>query len=204
MINTYFQGLILGAGLIIAIGAQNAFVLSQGVRRKYNRIIPLICSTSDAVLISIGVLGVGNLMASNAVLSLSATIGGAAFLGWYGFRSFRSFLKPGKMDQKDDGPQNLKSAVLFTLAVTLLNPHVYIDTILLLGGISSQYKGSGKYLFGAGAISASFLWFFTLSLGGRFLTPFFKNPKAWKIMDLLITGIMLFMAVKLLLNLWNQ
>lgn len=203
MTSSYIQGFLLGAGLIIAIGAQNAFVLTQGVRGKYNRIIPLICSLSDAILISIGVLGVGNLMASNAILSITASIGGALFLGWYGLKSFISFLKKGKLDENGEGPQTLKAAVLFTLAVTLLNPHVYIDTILLLGGISSQYDGIGKYAFGAGAVTASFTWFFSLSLGGRFLSPVFRNPKAWKVMDLAITLIMWFMAWKLLVGLFE-
>lgn len=197
MIHAYFEGLALGAGLIIAIGAQNAFVLTQGVRRRYNLIIPLICSTSDAILISIGVLGTGNLLASNYVLSAAASLGGAVFLGWYGLKSFLSFLKTGSLDREKDGPQSLKAAVLFTLAVTLLNPHVYIDTILLIGGISSGYEGSLKYLFGAGAVSASVLWFFSLSLGGRFLTPLFSSTKAWKVLDLLVTAIMWFMAGKL-------
>lgn len=199
MISAYIQGFLLGAGLIIAIGAQNAFVLSQGVRGQYNRIIPLICSLSDAILISIGVLGVGNLMASNEILSITASIGGALFLSWYGLKSFLSFLKKERLDHKKEGPQSLKAAILFTLAVTLLNPHVYIDTILLLGGISSQYAGTVKYAFGAGAVSASFAWFFSLSLGGRFLSPLFKNPKAWKVLDLVVAGIMWFMAWKLLI-----
>lgn len=200
MINAYSQGLVLGLGLIIAIGAQNAFVLTQGVRKKYNLIIPFICSLSDAVLISIGVLGTGNLLASNRILEIAASAGGALFLTWYGYRSFRSFLNPGKMDQSGEGPQNLKAAVLFTLAVTLLNPHVYIDTILLIGGISSSYYGKLKYGFGAGAISASIIWFFSLSLGGRILSPLFSKPFAWKILDLFVTAIMWVMAGKLIIG----
>jgi len=202
MIGIYFKGLALGAGLIIAIGAQNAFVLTQGVRKKYNIIIPFICSLSDAVLISVGVLGVGRILASNQLVSTITSAGGAFFLGWYGFRSFRSFLNPEALDANEEGPQSLKAAVLFTLAVTLLNPHVYIDTILLLGGISSQFEGSHRYAFGAGAVTASFLWFFTLSLGGRILSPVFNNPKAWKVLDLLIAGIMWFIAFSLIRKLF--
>jgi len=198
MLGIYFKGLALGASLIIAIGAQNAFVLSQGVRKKYNIIIPFICSLSDAILISVGVLGVGQILASNQLVSNIASIGGALFLGWYGYKSFRSFLKPGTLDESEEGPQTLKAAVLFTLAVTLLNPHVYIDTILLLGSISSQFEGNGKYAFGAGAVTASFLWFFSLSLGGKLLSPVFKNPLAWKILDLIITLIMWFIAFSLI------
>jgi L-lysine exporter family protein LysE/ArgO len=201
MLGIYLKGLALGASLIMAIGAQNAFVLSQGVRKKYIIIIPLICSTSDAVLISIGVLGVGQILATNEMVSNIASVGGALFLGWYGIKSFKSFLNPGHMDESHEGPQSLKAAVLFTLAVTLLNPHVYIDTILLLGGISSQFEGNGRYAFGAGAVTASFLWFFSLSLGGRILSPVFKNPLAWKILDLLIAGIMWFIAFTLIKDL---
>jgi L-lysine exporter family protein LysE/ArgO len=197
MLGIYLKGLALGASLIIAIGAQNAFVLSQGVRKKYNIIIPLICSISDAVLISVGVFGVGQILATQALISNVASIGGALFLSWYGIKSFRSFLQPGTMDKNDEGPQSFKSAVLFTLAITLLNPHVYIDTILLLGGISSQFEGNGKFIFGSGAISASFIWFFSLSLGAKFLSPIFKKPIAWKILDLMIALIMWYIAFTL-------
>ncbi len=204
MFAIYLKGLALGASLIMAIGAQNAFVLSQGVRRKYNIIIPLICSTSDAILISVGILGVGELLASNQIVSQMASAGGALFLGWYGFKSFKLFLKPGVLDESGEGPQSLKAAVLITLAVTLLNPHVYIDTILLLGSISLQFEGNGRYAFGAGAVSASFLWFFSLSLGGKILSPVFKNPMAWKVLDLLITMIMWFIAFNLVKSLLNH
>ena len=202
MVGIFFSGLALGASLIIAIGAQNAFVLSQGVRRRFNFIIPLICSVSDAVLISIGVLGVGSVIASQPVLSTVMTIGGALFLFWYGFRSFRLFLKPKGMEDDVQGPNSLKAAVMTTLALTLLNPHVYLDTIVLLGSISSQYEGNGRLVFGAGAVSASFLWFFALSLGGRILSPIFKKPLAWRIMDICITVVMWSIAASLVVSLF--
>ncbi len=198
MIWIYFKGLALGASLIIAIGAQNAFVLSQGVRKRYNIIIPLICAVCDGILISIGVLGVGSIMASNPLVSKITAIGGALFLGYYGYRSFKSFLKSEVLEEDNKGPSDLKSAVLVTLAVTLLNPHVYLDTILLLGGISSQYENHGRIFFGAGAISASFIWFFSLSFGGRLLSGFFKKPRAWKILDLSIALVMWFIAFSLI------
>ena len=199
----YLKGLLLGAGLIMAIGAQNAFVLSQGVRRRYYIIIPLICSLSDIVLISIGIMGVGNLLASSPIISGSASLGGALFLTWYGFRSFKAFLNKETLNEvNDEGPKTVKGAVLMTLAVTLLNPHVYIDTILLLGGISSQFEEWGKYIFGLGAATASLLWFFLLSLGGRALSPLFKNPLAWKVLDFMIALIMWFMAFTLIKGLF--
>ncbi|MDC7220461.1 MAG: LysE/ArgO family amino acid transporter [Spirochaetales bacterium] len=194
---SYFTGLALGAGLIIAIGAQNAFVLSQGVRRRYHIIIPLLCSISDALLIAAGVLGVGEFLSSKPIYTIIGSAGGALFLTWFGIRSFRSFLSTEKLEEESDGPQTLKGAILFTLAVTWLNPHVYIDTVLLLGGISSGFAGSDKLYFGAGAATASMVWFFSLSLGGRLLSPLFKNPKAWKILDLAVALIMWFIAFTL-------
>lgn len=200
MVAIYFQGFLLGASLIIAIGAQNAFVLTQGVRKKYNTIVPLICSLSDSFLISIGILGIGNIMAANAMLSLVASLLGASFLSWYGFKSFHSLLETKEMKQSSEGPQTLRSAVAYTLAVTLLNPHVYIDTILLIGGISSSFEGNLKYIFGLGTITASWLWFFSLSLAGRTLSPLFSNPKAWRVLDVLITLVMWSMAAKLVMG----
>ena len=120
MTAVYGQGMALGASLIIAIGAQNAFVLSQGVRKQHTFIIPLICSIIDAVLISAGVLGVGALLSSSEILTGAASIGGAAFLLWYGFRSFRASLSRETMEEDRSGPADLKAAVLFTLAVSLL------------------------------------------------------------------------------------
>ncbi|MDC7224079.1 MAG: LysE/ArgO family amino acid transporter [Spirochaetales bacterium] len=194
----YFTGLALGASLIIAIGAQNAFVLTQGVRRRYHRIIPLICSLCDALLIAAGVMGVGRFLSSRPLLSAVGSGGGALFLLWYGVRSFRSFLSTESLEERGDGPESLKEAVLFTLAVTWLNPHVYIDTILLLGGISSGIAGRAKTLFAVGAATASCSWFFSLSLGGRLLSPLFKNPRAWKILDLLVSLIMFAVALSLI------
>jgi len=193
-----FKGFATGAGLIIAIGAQNAFVLSQGVRRKYSLIIPLICSLSDAILISAGVLGLGGLFAGSPVLVKWASWGGAVFLTFYGLRSLISAFKSGTMSAEDAGPGTLKAAVLTTLAVTLLNPHVYLDTVVLLGSISSSFPGSGRYLFGIGAVSASFCWFFLLSLAGKKLAPLFRNPVSWRIMDLGITLVMWSIAFTLI------
>ncbi len=198
MTAVYGQGMALGASLIIAIGAQNAFVLSQGVRKQHTFIIPLICSIIDAVLISAGVLGVGALLSSSEVLTDAASIGGAAFLLWYGFRSFRASLSRETMEEDRSGPKDLRAAVLFTLAVSLLNPHVYLDTMVLIGSISVQYEEAARLWFGLGAITASFIWFFSLSLGGRLLAPVFRNPKAWKLLDIGIGIIMWVIAFSLI------
>ena len=193
----YLQGLAAGAGLIIAIGAQNAFVLSQGIRGRFNFITPLICSLSDAVLISAGVLGVGGFFSVNPGLIKWASWGGASFLTYYGLRSLVSAFSKNELSAENSGPATLGSAVLATLAVTLLNPHVYLDTIVLLGSISSSFPGYGRYFFGAGAVTASFLWFFILSFGGRKLSPFFKNPRSWKVLDILIAAVMFLIAFSL-------
>lgn len=182
----FFQGIGIGGGLIIAIGAQNAFVLSQGVRRNFPLQTALVCSLCDASLILIGVSGVGALVASNPLLSQLASWLGAVFLLCYGYRSFRSALKGGNLETVTVAIPSRRKLLLATLALTFLNPHVYLDTIVLVGGISGQLGQSERYLFGAGAISASILWFFSLSLGAGFLAPLFRKPAAWRGLDLLV------------------
>lgn len=200
MLLTFFKGLGTGAGLIIAIGAQNAFVLSQGVRKNHILTIALICSLCDMLLISIGVSGIGTLVAKNEQLRQIATIGGAVFLFWYGCRSFLSAWKGGSMETEEDSLKTLKGVIIATLAVTFLNPHIYLDTVVLMGSISSNFEGTGRYIFGAGAISASFIWFFSLSFGGRALAPLFEKPAAWRFLDTLIGLIMWAIALSLVLS----
>ncbi len=183
MLLTFLKGFGTGGGLIVAIGAQNAFVLSQGVRKNHVLAIVLICSFCDMILISIGVSGAGSLIAASSQLTSIATIGGAAFLFIYGLRSFLSAYKGGHLETNGSDFGSLKGAVLATLAVTFLNPHLYLDTIVLMGSISSGFAETTRYLFGAGAISASFVWFFSLGFGGTVLAPLFKKPVAWKILD---------------------
>jgi len=190
MLLTFLTGMGTGGGLIIAIGAQNAFVLSQGVRKNHVIVIPLICAVCDAVLVAIGVAGFGTFVASSPVLSRVAGIGGGLFLFCYGIGSFRSAFKGQKLSSDQKGETSLKAAVLTTLAVTLLNPHVYIDTILLLGSIAGQFQNPGHLVFGAGAATASFVWFFALSLGARLLAPLFKKQLSWRILDTLVGIIM--------------
>lgn len=159
MIDPYLTGLGVGAGLIIAIGAQNAFVLSQGIRRTSLLIVPLVCSLSDALLITLGIAGVGTLLSINPIVLKFATAGGALFLIWYGLRSFQSFLKKGRLEEQETLRMELGEMVAYTLAVIFLNPHVYLDTMLFVGSISTQFYDGGRIYFVAGAVSASFLWF---------------------------------------------
>lgn len=203
MLSTFFKGFGIGSGLIIAIGAQNAFVLSQGVKKSHILLIPMICAICDALLIFLGVTGTGTLMASNKTLSLIAGIGGAAFLFFYGIKSFGSAFRGGSLAANPKTETSLKTAVLTTLAVTLLNPHVYLDTVILLGSISSQFKPPGHLFFGAGAAMASFLWFFSLSLGGRMLAPLFAKELSWRILDTLVGMTMWTIALSVLNNLFS-
>ena len=198
MLLTFLKGFGTGGGLIIAIGAQNAFVLSQGVKKHHYIIIPLICATCDALLIGIGVTGVGSMIAASRPLALGAGIGGALFLLFYGLRSFVSAIRGGALKEGGDSPGSFKNAVAATLAVTLLNPHVYLDTVILLGSLAGQFQPPGHLVFGAGAALASFIWFFSLSLGGKLLAPLFTREWSWRILDSLVGMVMWAIALSII------
>jgi L-lysine exporter family protein LysE/ArgO len=182
----FIQGFGVGGGLIVAIGAQNAFVLTQGVRRNHHLAVAAVCALCDAVLIAFGVTGVGTLVASNPTLAVFAAWGGAAFLSWYGLSSFMSLVRGGSLEQGQEAGKTLRHTLILTLAVTLLNPHVYLDTIVLMGAISGQLPAAERYLFGFGAATASIIWFFSLSLGGQMLAPIFSRQITWRILDGLV------------------
>ena len=200
MITPFLQGFGTGGGLIVAIGAQNAFVLSQGVRRNHHFIIALICIVCDAVFITAGVAGFGTAVSTNPTLYQWVTWGGAGFLFFYGFGSLRSALRGGSMDISDQRVRTLKAAIITTLAVTLLNPHFYLDTVILLGSVSSQFHGESRLYFWVGAVSASTLWFISLSLGGQMLAPLFKKQISWRILDSLVCATMWTIAVSLMIH----
>ena len=200
MLSPFMQGFGAGGGLIVAIGAQNAFVLSQGVRKNYHLFIALICILCDAIFISAGVAGFGKFVAADPMLSRLVALGGAGFLFYYGFGSFRSALRDGSMETNGRPLRSFGTAVLATLAVTLLNPHFYLDTVILLGGISSHFHGETRIHFWAGAVSASVLWFLCLSLGGQMHAPFFKKPVSWRILDTLVCATMWTIAISLVLE----
>lgn len=197
MLTAYVQGVGTGAGLIIAIGAQNAFILSQGIRKNHTFVIAAICALCDAVLVTAGVAGMGRLIASNPLATDIAGLGGALFLFWYGTRAFRSAFRGSRLETEAAGAMPLRTAVLTTLAVSLLNPHVYIDTILLLGSIAGQFQPPSHLAFGAGAVTASFLWFFILSFGAGFLAPLFRTTLAWRILDSFVGTVMWIIAISL-------
>ena len=200
MIFSFLQGFGVGAGLIAALGAQNAFVLVQGIRQNYHGVVALICICCDVVLISAGTGGVGALVASQGAVAQWMAWIGAGFLFAYGAGSFRSALRGNGLILREQQRLSRKEAVITTLAVTLLNPHVYLDTVLLLGGISSQFKGWGRLAFAAGAACASVVWFSCLSLGGRLLAPFFRDPRSWRMLDILMGITMWTIAGSLLVS----
>ncbi|MEH6578343.1 MAG: LysE/ArgO family amino acid transporter [Amphritea sp.] len=186
----FFTGIATGAGLIIAIGAQNVFVLSQGVRREYHWPIAGVCGLLDTLLITLGIAGMGALISDSPLLLMLVTWGGALFLLWYGANALRSALKSETLEVKRNGLKSLRSALLTTLALSLLNPHVYLDTVILLGSIGGRYPEEGRFWFGAGASLFSFIWFFCLSLGARWLAPLFRKPIAWRVLDGLVCVMM--------------
>ncbi|NNE63931.1 MAG: amino acid transporter [Gammaproteobacteria bacterium] len=196
--DTFIYGFSLGFSLILAIGAQNAFVLKQGLKTEHVFLVCFICALSDAVLILLGVSGFHFLLSQFPALVTVTRYGGALFLLVYGFLSFRSALiskhslKPG-----ESTAGSARRAALTCLAFTWLNPHVYLDTVVLLGSISAQFKGQ-LVEFAAGATSASFVFFFSLGYGARLLRGIFEKPRAWQVLEILIGLIMWAIAVKLL------
>lgn len=200
MITPFLQGFGAAGGLIVAIGAQNAFVLSQGVRRNHHFIIALVCIVCDIVFISAGIAGFGRTVSTNPLLSQLVAWGGAGFLFFYGLRSFRSAFRGASMDISERTAMTMKTAIITTLAVTLLNPHFYLDTVILLGSVSSQFHGESRLYFWVGSVSASTLWFISLTLGGQMLAPLFKKQISWRILDSIVCATMWGIAVLLILH----
>lgn len=199
MLTAALSGLFLGLSLIIAIGAQNAFVLRQGLRREHVFVVCLTCALSDALLISVGVFALGTVTDLIPGIEPALRYGGAAFLLAYGLRSARSAMTGSSALTSGDGARQGLGATLATaLAFTFLNPHVYLDTVLLIGSIASQYSGR-EAAFGAGAVTGSFLFFFSLGYGARLLAPVFARPNAWRVLDGVIAVVMIGLAIKLIL-----
>lgn len=195
----FLAGFALSASLILAIGAQNAFVLRQGLRRAHVFAICLTCTLSDAVLIAAGVAGFGALVAAAPWLEPALRYGGAAFLVVYGAMAFRAAWRGGQALEPVSGPPEPLGAALATcLALTFLNPHVYLDTLVLIGSVSTQYPGA-ELAFGVGAAAASAVFFFALGYGARLLAPLFARPGAWRVLEALVGTVMTGLAVKLVL-----
>ena len=183
MLSIALEGFAISLGLIVAIGAQNAFVLRQGLIRSHIFVVCCICAISDATLIAAGVLGVGAWLAEYEQGAFWISMAAIAFLVVYGILRVKSALDPQAMSISENGEDNLSTVVFTTLAFTWLNPHVYLDTLVLLGSASSRYDGPEREFFGIGAALASFIFFFSLGYGARLLSPFMENPKAWRYID---------------------
>lgn len=196
--SVFVTGLAMGLSLIVAIGAQNAFVLRQGLRNEHVFAVALACSLSDAILIVIGVTSFGKIAGWLPWIDPVMRRGGAAFLAWYGARSLRSALRSSEALNFETTARRagFGKVMLACLAFTWLNPHVYLDTVALLGTISTQFPGK-ETSFAAGAMSGSFLFFFSLAYGATKLGPLFARPIAWRILEAIIAVVMWTIAFRL-------
>ncbi len=197
----FLQGLALSFGLIVAIGAQNAFVLRQGLRREHVGPVVLFCAVADAVLISAGVLGMAQALGDSPGLARALALAGAGFLAVYGGQAMRRACHAQGLTASTDGAGLGRGAAMAQAAAfTLLNPHVYLDTVLLVGSIGAQQPAALRGWFIAGASVASLSWFGLLGFGARWLAPWFARPRAWQVLDALI-GFTMFVLAALLLRL---
>lgn len=192
--------------MIIPIGAQNAYVLNQGIKRNHHLTTATICSVMDVFFISLGIFGGGALLSQNETLLTVVTLGGIAFLTFYGWLSLRAALQ--HSDQQESQPQKLargrRAVILGALAVTVLNPHLYLDTVVILGSIGGQFEGSDRISFALGTMMASFVWFYGLSIGAAKLAPVLSKPKTKRIIDLIVATMMFIIAFALAKSLYTQ
>lgn len=185
--SVFLQGLALSLGLIVAIGAQNAFVLRQGLRREHVASVVFFCAITDALLIAAGVLGMAQALGESPMVAQALALAGAVFLAVYGWKALRRALQQNGLLANEGGDGlTWAAAMAQAAAFTLLNPHVYLDTVLLVGSIGAQQPADLQVWFVAGASSASLLWFCALGFGARWLAPLFAKPRAWQVLDILI------------------
>lgn len=194
------SGFATSAALIVAIGAQNAFVLRQGLARAHVLPVVLVCALSDALLITLGIAGLGALVQASPLLLDAARWGGAAFLIAYGAGAARRALAPHALAAHGGATTDLRAALAACLAFTYLNPHCWLDTVVLLGAIATQQPQGQRASFGRGAVLASGVWFFALGYGARLLAPLFARPLAWRLLDGAIALVMWAIAISLLVG----
>lgn len=192
-------GFLASFTLIAAIGAQNAFVLRQGIRGEHVLAVVAVCTVSDIVLISAGIAGVGALITAHPDALAVAKFGGAAFLVGYGLLAARRAWRPSVLTPSEKKPARLFEVLLTCLAMTWLNPHVYLDTVVLLGTLANEHRDD-RWLFGVGAVTASAIWFLSLGLGARRLAGLFATPVTWRVLDGLIAITMMGLGVSLALS----
>jgi L-lysine exporter family protein LysE/ArgO len=197
--SAFTTGFALSATLIIAIGAQNAFVLRQGIRKEHVGPIVVFCALADLLLIGAGVAGLAGVLGESPILVSLLTIAGSAFLVWYGVRALSRALVPQSLQvAAGSAPLSLGNAMAQAVGFTLLNPHVYLDTVLLMGSIGTRQPADMRVWFVGGAACASGVWFTTLGFGARLLAPIFARPQAWRVLDTLVGLTMLTLAVVLI------
>lgn len=189
-------GLLAGLGLIVAIGAQNAFVLRVGLARTHVAAVVLVCAASDALLIFAGTAGVGEIVERAPGLLELLRWGGVAYLCYFGLKSLRNAWRPQALEAGESAGESLRSIVAMTLVFTYLNPHVYLDTVLFLGSLGQQY-GPDRWWFAGGAAAGSVLWFSSLGFGARLAAPLMARPRTWQVLDTLIAVVMFAIAAKL-------
>jgi L-lysine exporter family protein LysE/ArgO len=200
MLNAILSGFALGGGLIVAIGAQNAFVIRQGVLNQHVFWVCLFCALSDAVLIWGGTFGLGIILQQFPLLIPIMTYGGAAFLVWYGVKAARRVLKPQSLAEDGKATSNLFVALASCAAFTWLNPHVYLDTVVLVGSIANARPSGEQAPFAFGATLASFTWFYAIGYGAKALRGPLSKPLVWRSIDASIALVMFWLAFKLLLG----
>lgn len=199
-LNVYLSALALSASQIVGIGPQNAFVIRQGIGRQHVLPIVLICIVCDVLLIAAGVLGMGRLVAALPGFVGVVTWAGAAFLLWLSFKAFRAAWQPGRLDASGSIERDRRQVIRTILLVTLLNPYVWLDTVVLIGSVSSVYGAENAGVFLLGCITSSVLWFVLVGFGAGKLAPWFEKPASWRLLDVAIGCIMLLTAVMLVRN----
>ncbi|RUO63946.1 L-lysine exporter family protein LysE/ArgO [Pseudidiomarina planktonica] len=207
LLSTFFMGAIISGGLIIAIGSQNAFLLKTGLTNNHPFAAATVCFVGDILLIGAGVFGVGALFSVDSVWGMGLSIGGAAFLTWYGSKALKDAIKgEGKLTiNEEEAPKaTLKATLLMAFAMTFLNPHVYIDTVVLVGGVTAGLTDHLRPWFVAGALFASAIWFYSLVFVAKKLAKTLNNPKAWRVINSLIAALMFLIAAKLITDVWMQ
>ncbi|MCT8986098.1 LysE/ArgO family amino acid transporter [Shewanella phaeophyticola] len=204
-ISALLQGLILGVGMIIPIGAQNAYLLSQGIKRNHHFLAATICMLCDVILIGLGIFGGGKLIASSEWLMLIIAWGGISFLIVYAAISFTKVWKNHYQTTTHEAATNSRKHIIgTTLAVTLLNPHVYLDTVMILGSVGGMFEGNERWAFAIGTVLASVLWFYSLAFGAAKLAPWLGKPQIQRMVDALVGAIMLFIAYSVFNTLLNN
>jgi len=198
MLGSALEGFALSIGLILALGPQNVFVMRQGLMRSHVFAVCLACSVFDALLITAGVLGMGSILSGIEGAEFTIAVGASIFLVSYGLLRIKSAMNPLGMNTEGEGENELAPTIAAAAAFTFLNPHVYVDTLLLIGGTSSRYVGDERIAFGIGAATASFVFFFSLGYGARSLSEVLNKPEVWRYIDLSIATIMFIIAAGIL------